>query len=170
MPFYELVCIAAHNRDYVRGQRTTHNNWASSLTMCAEAYQGACQAVRVTCHGWRRRCAGIPVLGTEDIAANGAQTEGYSYTRRVRAFLCLNPAHDWHWPDAELYSSFWTMHFDASPENQRGLFRLLKKDPAVVRTSMLKMGENLRGVSSGPERTIMSAAGLPTLMGKKQQL
>ena len=46
------------------------------------------------------------------------------------------------------------MHFDASPDNQRGLFRLLKKDPAVIRATMLKMGENLQGVAGGPERTV----------------
>ena len=63
------------------------------------------------------------------------------------------------------------MHFDASPENQRGLFRLLKKDPAVVRASMLKMGENLRGVSGGPERTILPTHIVPTAtLGAKQGL
>ena len=61
------------------------------------------------------------------------------------------------------------MHFDASPDNQRGLFRLLKKDPAVVRASMLKMGENLRGVSSGPERTIRSDV-IPTAFTTTQTL
>lgn len=71
--------------------------------------------------------------------------------------------------DADPHDSYWTMHFDASPDNQRGLYRLLKKDPAVVRASMLKLGENLRGVSSGPERTVWPANATPVAkLGAKQ--
>ncbi|KAI0311185.1 hypothetical protein OF83DRAFT_1223916, partial [Amylostereum chailletii] len=36
---------------------------------------------------------------------------------------------------------YWMMHFDALPTNQRDLFKLLRKDPRVIRTTMLKMGE-----------------------------
>ena len=74
------------------------------------------------------------------------------------------------YPHINSLLSYWTMHFDASPDNQRGLFRLLKKDPAVVRASMLKMGENLRGVSSGPERTIAPLNPVPKAPLAKQRL
>ena len=39
------------------------------------------------------------------------------------------------------------MHFDASPTNQRELFKALKKDPAVTRATMLKMGEKLEDIA-----------------------
>ena len=46
-----------------------------------------------------------------------------------------------------MHVSYWTMHFDASPTNQQGLHKLLKKDPRVIRATMLKLGEKIEDVA-----------------------
>ena len=43
--------------------------------------------------------------------------------------------------------SYWTMHFDVSPEKQKGLNKLLRKDPRVIRATVLKIGERIEDVA-----------------------
>lgn len=46
------------------------------------------------------------------------------------------------------------MHFDASPKSLKGLHTLLRKDPRVIRWTMLKEGEKLEDVVELKEQTI----------------
>ncbi|KZV69555.1 hypothetical protein PENSPDRAFT_580766 [Peniophora sp. CONT] len=121
MPFYELVCIAAHNRDY-------------------------------------RHIKELVRRSALHVMDGGGVVRGFRYWG-----LKTLPQKTHKQKAIHTHGDYWTMHFDASPDNQRGLHRLLRKDPSVVRASMLKMGENLRGVSSGPEHTIMPTNIVPTL-------
>jgi len=54
--------------------------------------------------------------------------------------------------------SYWTMHFDASPEKQKSLSKLLRRDPRVVRATVLKMGERIEDVAWKYPKTIIPAA------------
>ena len=46
------------------------------------------------------------------------------------------------------------MHFDASPKTLKGLHTLLRKDPRVIRWTMLKEGEKVEDVVELKEQTI----------------
>jgi len=46
------------------------------------------------------------------------------------------------------------MHFDASPKTLNGLHTLLRKDPRVIRWTMLKEGEKIEDVVELKEQTI----------------
>ena len=46
------------------------------------------------------------------------------------------------------------MHFDASPKTLKGLHTLLRKDPRVIRWTMLKEGEKIEDVVELKEQTI----------------
>ena len=45
------------------------------------------------------------------------------------------------------------MHFDASPESQKALRSILRKDPRVIRATVLKMGEKIEDVATKKEMT-----------------
>ena len=51
-------------------------------------------------------------------------------------------------------NSYWFMHFDASPKTLNGLHTLLRKDPRVIRWTMLKEGEKIEDVVELKEQTI----------------
>jgi Ribosomal protein S6 len=57
--------------------------------------------------------------------------------------------------------SYWTMHFDSSPEKQKGLSKLLRKDPRVIRATVLKMGDRIEDVAWKYPKTIISAPDVP---------
>ena len=59
-----------------------------------------------------------------------------------------------------LLLSYWTMHFDASPEKQKGLSKLLRKDPRVIRATVLKMGIRIEDVAWKYPKTIIPAPDL----------
>ena len=56
--------------------------------------------------------------------------------------------------------SYWTMHFDVSPERQKSLGKLLRKDPRVIRATVLKMGERIEDVAWKYPKTILPARDL----------
>ena len=60
-------------------------------------------------------------------------------------------------------ASYWTMHFDASPEKQKSLSKLLRKDPRVVRATVLKMGERIEDVAWKQPKTIIPARDVSTV-------
>ena len=51
-------------------------------------------------------------------------------------------------------TSYWFMHFDSSPKTLKSLHTLLRKDPRVIRWTMLKEGEKLEDVVELKEQTI----------------
>lgn len=55
------------------------------------------------------------------------------------------------------------MHFDVSPEKQKSLSKLLRKDPRVIRATVLKMGERIEDVAWKYPKTIMSAREEPSV-------
>lgn len=55
------------------------------------------------------------------------------------------------------------MHFDASPEKQKTLSKLLRKDPRVVRATVLKMGERIEDVAWKHPKTIIPARDVSTV-------
>jgi small subunit ribosomal protein S6 len=61
------------------------------------------------------------------------------------------------------FFSYWTMHFDVSPEKQKGLSKLLRKDPRVIRATVLKMGERIEDVAWKYPKTIMPARDVPSV-------
>ena len=50
------------------------------------------------------------------------------------------------------------MHLDASPKTLKGLHTLLRKDPRVIRWTMLKEGEKVEDVVELKEQTIEHSA------------
>jgi len=121
MPFYQVLCIAAHNPEYRQ---------IKSLVRLA--------ATHILNNGGVVR--GIQYWGTETLP------------QRMRS----------HGTNHE-YGDYWTMHFDASPEKQKGLSKLLRKDPRVVRATVLKMGERIEDVAWKYPKTIISARDVPGL-------
>lgn len=57
--------------------------------------------------------------------------------------------------------SYWTMHFDVSPDRQKSLSKLLRKDPRVIRATVLKMGERIEDVAWKYPKTIVPARDVP---------
>lgn len=57
-----------------------------------------------------------------------------------------------------LYDSYWTMHFDASPQLVTALQRKMRTDPRVVRWTVLKLGEKLEDVVQERVETVSEAA------------
>jgi len=49
---------------------------------------------------------------------------------------------------------YWFMNFDASPRTLQGLNSLLRKDPRVIRWTMLKEGEKLEDIVRLKQQTI----------------
>ncbi|KAI0311711.1 hypothetical protein OF83DRAFT_1149702 [Amylostereum chailletii] len=123
MPFYQLVCIAAHNRDFVHIQGLVRQS--------ATHVMGQGGVVR-----------GLRYWGLKTLP------------QRMRSHKVNHS-----------FGDYWTMHFDASPTNQRDLFKLLRKDPRVIRATMLKMGERIEDVARAerkPEQTLVFDRKAPT--------
>ncbi|KAI9461256.1 ribosomal protein S6, partial [Lactarius psammicola] len=112
MPFYQVLCIAAHNPEY-------------------------------------RQIKGLVRLAATHILGNGGVVRGIQYwgtetlPQRMRSH---GASHD--------HGDYWTMHFDASPEKQKSLSKLLRRDPRVVRATVLKMGERIEDVAWRQSKTI----------------
>jgi small subunit ribosomal protein S6 len=60
-------------------------------------------------------------------------------------------------------ASYWTMHFDASPEKQKSLGKLLRKDPRIIRATVLKMGERIEDVAWNYPKTIITPRDVPNI-------
>jgi ribosomal protein S6 len=43
--------------------------------------------------------------------------------------------------------SYWTLHFDASPRTVRSLNRIMRRDPRVIRWTVLKLADNLEALA-----------------------
>ncbi|KAI0256149.1 ribosomal protein S6 [Lactifluus subvellereus] len=115
MPFYQVLCIAAHNPEY-------------------------------------RQIKGLVRQAASHILNNGGVVRGIQYwgaetlPQRMRSH---GISHE--------HGDYWTMHFDASPEKQKSLTKLLRTDPRVVRATVLKMGERIEDVAWKYPKTIIPA-------------
>jgi len=119
MPFYQVLCIAAHNPEY--------RQIKSLVRLAAKHILNSGGVVR-----------GIQYWGTETLP------------QRMRSH---GTKHD--------YGDYWTMHFDASPEKQRGLNKLLRNDPRVIRATVLKLGDRIEDVAWKYPKTIISPRDIP---------
>ena len=51
--------------------------------------------------------------------------------------------------------SYWTMNFDVSPRTLREMDQMLRRDPRVIRWTMLKQGEKVEDIVEAREKTRM---------------
>ncbi|KAL6308050.1 ribosomal protein S6 [Sparassis latifolia] len=49
---------------------------------------------------------------------------------------------------------YWTMHFDASPRILKSLNAQMRRDPRVIRCTMIKLGQKVEDVVHEKEKTI----------------
>lgn len=52
--------------------------------------------------------------------------------------------------------SYWTLHFDASPRTLRSLNGIMRRDPRVLRWTVLKLADNLEGLAEQGQKMRMS--------------
>jgi len=49
---------------------------------------------------------------------------------------------------------YWTIHFDTSPRTVRSLSSLMRRDPRVIRSTMIKLGDKVEDIVEESERTV----------------
>lgn len=157
MPFYQVLCIAAHNPEYVcfyqmfpgiflcfhiHSDKSRASYAWLPLTFSAMAVSFAGSSTGAPRH-FPNVCDHMePITITES-----------TFCHHICVFRELNA----------ISTSYWTMHFDASPEKQKSLSKLLRKDPRVVRATVLKMGERIEDVAWKQPKTIIPAKDLSTV-------
>ncbi|KAH7925952.1 hypothetical protein BV22DRAFT_988861, partial [Leucogyrophana mollusca] len=112
MPFYQMLCIASHFREY--------KHIKDLVTTSATHIMNAGGVVR-----------NIKYLGTQTLPQRMQRNKQY-YT----------------------HGDYWTMHFDTSPRTLRTLGGIMRRDPRVIRWTMLKLGEKVEDVVLPREKTV----------------
>ncbi|KAI6046080.1 hypothetical protein EDC04DRAFT_1871086 [Pisolithus marmoratus] len=118
MPFYQMLCIASHFREY--------KHIKDLVTMSAKHIMDQGGVVR-----------NIEYWGTQTLPQP---------MRRHRQVYTIG--------------DYWTMYFDTSPHGLKSLTGVIRRDPRVIRWTMLKQGGQSwrRGASTGKD---CHAHGLP---------
>lgn len=116
MPFYRMMCIAAHYPEYKHIKDLVSQS-----------------AMHVLDNGGVVR--GFRYWGTRTLPQR---------MRRQKQYFN--------------YGDYWFMHFDASPKTLKGLHTLLRKDPRVIRWTMIKEGEKIEDVVELKEQTILHSS------------
>lgn len=100
-------------------------------------------------HGPGRRRAQHRVLGHPDHPTKDAQAQAGLYHCRVGllSFRCFSETHG--------FCSYWSMYFDASPRALESLTTLVRRDPRVIRWTMLKQGDKVEDLVYPREKTVM---------------
>jgi len=52
---------------------------------------------------------------------------------------------------------YWTLHFDASPRTLRSLNGIMRRDPRVLRWTVLKLADNLEDIAKHGQKLLVSA-------------
>lgn len=52
------------------------------------------------------------------------------------------------WRDLTRPISYWTLHFDASPQTLRSLNGIMRRDPRVLRWSVLKLADKIEDLTT----------------------
>ncbi|KAH7913170.1 hypothetical protein BJ138DRAFT_1002848 [Hygrophoropsis aurantiaca] len=112
MPFYQMLCIASHFREY--------KHIKDLVSTAATHVMDTGGVVR-----------NIKFLGTQTLPQK-MQRHRQTYT----------------------HGDYWTMHFDTSPRTLRTLGGIMRRDPRVIRWTMLKLGEKVEDVVLPPEKTV----------------
>ncbi|KAF4563389.1 hypothetical protein EYR36_003832 [Pleurotus pulmonarius] len=55
--------------------------------------------------------------------------------------------------------SYWTMHFDTSPQTLRSLNGIMRRDPRVLRWTVLNLGSKVEDVANASNKNLKGAAG-----------
>ncbi|KAN0091248.1 hypothetical protein V8E55_004814 [Tylopilus felleus] len=113
MPFYKMLCISAHFREY--------KHIKDLVTMAAR---------HVMDHG------GV----VRNIEHWGTQTLPQVMRRHKKS---------------QTIGNYWTMYFDASPGTLNSLALKLRRDPRVIRWTMLKQGDKAQDIVLPREKTVM---------------
>ena len=157
MPFYQVLCIAAHNPEYVRDKSRS----ISHLPLSFPLYSAKSKASFV----WRPRTSSTTAAS---FAAFNIGAQRHFLNACDPMEPTMNTESTSFYPPTTLIDlllncsiSYWTMHFDASPEKQKGLSKLLRKDPRVIRATVLKMGNRIEDVAWKYPKTIISAPDVP---------
>ncbi|CCL99862.1 uncharacterized protein FIBRA_01887 [Fibroporia radiculosa] len=112
MPFYQMLCIAAHYPEYQHLKQLVHQ--ASSHVL--------------TNGGVVRRFYNMGTL---------------SLPQRMRRHKQYHQIGD-----------YWMMYFDASPRTLHDLNAIMRRDPRVVRWTMLKLGDRVEDMVKPPAQTV----------------
>ncbi|KAH7888595.1 ribosomal protein S6 [Phlebopus sp. FC_14] len=113
MPFYQMLCIAGHFKEY--------KHIKDLVTRSARHVMDAGGVVR-------------------NIDFWGTQTLPQKMRRHKESFTV---------------GDYWTMYFDTSPRTLRSLTAMMRRDPRVIRWTMLKQGEKVEEVVLPREKTVM---------------
>ncbi|KIJ67891.1 hypothetical protein HYDPIDRAFT_107422 [Hydnomerulius pinastri MD-312] len=113
MPFYKMLCITSHFREY--------KHIKDLVTMSARHVMDQGGVVR-------------------NIDYWGTQTLPHVMRRRRQNFTV---------------GDYWTMYFDASPRTLNSLTAMARRDPRVIRWTMLKQGDKVEDVVLPREKTVM---------------
>ncbi|KAF9501587.1 hypothetical protein BDN71DRAFT_1501294 [Pleurotus eryngii] len=54
---------------------------------------------------------------------------------------------------------YWTMHFDTSPQTLRSLNGIMRRDPRVLRWTVLNLGSKVEDVANASNKNLKGAAG-----------
>ena len=71
-----------------------------------------------------------------------------------RSGECVSLVPCYFTPRSDGFYSYWTMHFDTSPQILHALNRRLRQDPRVIRWTMTKLGEKVEDITDIKEQTI----------------
>ncbi|KAG1716632.1 hypothetical protein ID866_510 [Astraeus odoratus] len=112
MPFYQMVCIASHFREY--------RHIKDLVTMSARHIMDQGGVVR-------------------NIEYWGTQTLPQKMRKRRQVYTI---------------GDYWTMYFDTSPQGLKSLTGLIRRDPRVIRWTMLKQGDKVEDVVLPREKTV----------------
>lgn len=86
-------------------------------------------------------------MGNDDITTEDEETWKFSLYWGVRQ--------TWHLtlrPGPTISPSYWTLHFDTAPRTLRTFNLIMRRDPRVIRWTVLKMGEKLEDVAKEGEK------------------
>ncbi|KAI6026267.1 hypothetical protein PISMIDRAFT_92053 [Pisolithus microcarpus 441] len=113
MPFYQMLCIASHFREY--------KHIKELVTMSAKHIMDQGGVVR-----------NIEYWGTQTLPQP---------MRRHRQVYTIG--------------DYWTMYFDTSPHGLKSLTGVIRRDPRVIRWTMVKQGDKVGDVVLPREKTVM---------------
>ncbi|KAF9237530.1 ribosomal protein S6 [Melanogaster broomeanus] len=113
MPFYKMLCIATHFREY--------KHIKDLVTISAQHVMDNGGVVR-------------------NIQFWGTKTLPHVMKRRRQKYTI---------------GDYWTMYFDTSPRTLNSLTAMVRRDPRVIRWTMIKQGDKVEDVVLPREKTVL---------------
>lgn len=144
MPLYEMLCITTHVSTYARLYSRDTSVYTNRLT---EPHPGTRPPIRNARHGQRRCRTRYQLVGNPNSASKNETTRPKAVRRRVRTSLGLI------FSQLTVLHSYWTLYFDASPRTLRSLNGIMRRDPRVLRWTVLKLADKLEDLARKGEQT-----------------